>query len=126
AAVGDGREVTLLVDDDWWVLTEEAYASVLELAQHLVIVQPTDVALEQLAPSVEYAGFGGGTLPADCALPAAQRAEAVNAGGDVYTAPASAERCFASGGGGSSDADGYGLVRVEDGARTITVLGFGE
>lgn len=133
-AVGDGREVTLLVDDDWWVLTEEAYASVLGLAQHLVLVQPTDVALEQLAPSVEYAGFGGGVLSAGCGLPAAQRAESVNAGGDAYTAPVSAERCFASGGAsdgsdgatGGSDAAGFGLVRVQNDGRTITVLGLGE
>lgn len=119
-AVGDGRDVTLLVDDDWWVLTEEAYASVLNLSQHLIVVQPTDVGLEQLTPGVEYAGFGGGELPADCELPAVQRAESVNAGGDAYTAPASAGRCFASGD------DGYGLVRIERGSRIVTLLGLGE
>ncbi len=118
-AVGDGRDVTLLIDDDWWVLTEEAYERVLNLSRQLVIVQPTDVALEQLTPGVDYAGFGGGEPTADCAVPAARRAESVNAGGEAYTAPASAERCFATG-------DGYGLVRVERGVRQITVLGLGE
>lgn len=119
-AVGDGRDVTLLVDDDWWVLTEEAYASVLTLSQRIVLVQPTDVALEQLTPGVEYAGFGGGELSADCALPAVQRAESVLGGGDAYTAPATAERCLASGD------DGYSLVRLERGSRELTVLGLGE
>ncbi|MGN6274239.1 MAG: DUF4350 domain-containing protein [Protaetiibacter sp.] len=119
AAVGDGRGVTLLVDDDWWVLTDEAYARVLNLSLHLVVVQPTDVALEQLTPGVEYGGFGGGELPADCSVPAVRRAASVSAGGDAYTAPASAERCFASG-------DGYGLVRLERGSRIVTLLGLGE
>jgi len=127
AAVGDGRDVTLLVDDDWWVLTDEAYDSLLNLSQHLVLVQPTDVAIERLAPGVDYAGFGGGTVAADCTLPAAQRAESVSAGGDAYTAPAGAERCFASGDGGASgDAAGYGLVRIERGSRVVTLLGLGE
>src|SRR5690606_28191451 len=119
-AVGDGRDVTLLVDDDWWVVAARAGAGVLNLSQHLIVVQPTDVGLEQLTPGVESAGSGGGELPADCDLPAVQRAESVNAGGDAYTAPASAERCFASGD------DGYGLVRIERGSRIVTLLGLGE
>jgi hypothetical protein len=118
-AVRDGRDVTLLVDDDWWVLTEEAYASMQDLAQHVVLVQPTDVALEQLTPGVEYAGFGGGELDADCELPAVQRAGSVLAGGDAYTAPASAERCLASGD------DAYSLVRIERGSHELVVLGLG-
>jgi hypothetical protein len=126
AAVGDGRDVTLLVDDDWWVLTDEAYDSVLNLSQHLVLVQPSDVAIERIAPGVDYAGFGGGTVAADCTLPAAKRAGSVNAGGDAYTAPASAERCFASGGGASGDATNYGLVQLERGSRVVTLLGLGE
>ncbi len=119
-AVGDGQGVTLLIDDDWWVLTEEAYESVLPLSEHIVLVQPTDVALETLTPGVEYAGFGGGRLEADCELGALQLAETVDAGGDAYTAPARAERCLASGD------DGYSLVRIGQGSREITVLGLGE
>ncbi|TPX04516.1 DUF4350 domain-containing protein, partial [Schumannella luteola] len=120
SALGDGRDATLLVDDDWWVLTDEAYQEMLPLAEHLVIVQPTDAALARLAPGVEYAGFAGGTFAADCALPAAQRAGRIAGNGDAYTAPASATRCYADGQGGSA------LVRVDRGTLTITVLGLGD
>ena len=119
-AVGDGDDVLLLVDDDWWVLTDEAYARVRELSRHILLVQPTDVALERLAPGVDYAGFGGGELTADCELRPVRRAETVDAGGDAYTAPASADRCLAT------DDDGYGLVRVENDGVEVTVLGLGE
>jgi len=119
-AVGDGRDVTLVVDDDWWVLTEEAYEGVLTFSQRFVLVQPTDIALEELTPGVDYAGFGGGELSADCALPAVERAESVDAGGDAYTAPATADRCLASGD------DSYGLVRLERGSRELVILGLGE
>lgn len=121
-AIGGRDDVTLVVDDDWWVLTEEAYDEVRRLSSHLVLVQPTDPALASAAPGVEYAGFGGGDRPldADCALPALQRAETVAGGGDAYTAPASAERCLANG------ADAYSLVRVQQGGTGIVVLGLGE
>ncbi|PZQ89744.1 MAG: DUF4350 domain-containing protein [Leifsonia xyli] len=120
AAVGDGRGVTLVVDDDWWVLTEEAYQRIATLSSRLVLVQPSDVALAELTPTVDYAGFGGGTLDADCDLPAVQRAESIDAGGDSYTAPADAVRCL-----GTATA-GYGLVQLERDGRRITVLGLGD
>lgn len=117
---GGGGDTTLLVDDDWWVLTEDAYESVLSLAAHTVLVQPSDAALAQLDADVEYAGFGGGQLDAECTLEAAQRAGAVAAGGEIYEAPASAVRCYASGD------DGYALVRITAGDREVTLLGLGE
>lgn len=119
-ALGGADDVTLLIDDDWWVLTEDAYASVLSLAPHIVLVQPSDDALAQLDAGVDYAGFGGGELDAGCALPAAQRAGTLDAGGEVYTAPESAVRCYANGD------DGYALVRVATGDREVTLLGLGE
>lgn len=119
-AIGDDDGVTLLVDDDWWMLTPEGYASVLGLSAHTVLVQPSDAALEQLDAEVEYAGFGGGVVDADCALPAAQRAGSVDAGGDAYRAPTSAVRCYASG------ADAHMLVRLTIREREVTLLGFGE
>lgn len=119
AALGDGRDVTLLVDDDWWVLRAASYESLGPLAQHILLVQPMDDALTALAPEVEYAGFAGGEeIPADCELPAVQRAGTVSGGGDGYTAPADAIRCL----GGEQNA---ALVRVVHGERTITVLGAG-
>ena len=39
-------------------------------------------------------GFPGGTADAECALPAADRADRIVAEGDAYLAPADAIRCF--------------------------------
>lgn len=119
SAVGGGDGVTLLVDDDWWVLTPEAHEQVLRLSRDLVLVQPTDEALETLTPGVSYGGFAGGAADADCSLPAAERAGSIDADGDAYLAPADAIRCFPAAGDASS------LVRIERGSRTITVLGAG-
>lgn len=119
AATG-GSDVTLLVDDDWWVLTPEAHEQVLTLSRDLVLVQPTDDALETLTPGVAYGGFSGGVVDADCALPAAERAGSIQAGGDAYTAPADAIRCF------PAEGDAFSVVRIERGSRTITVLGAGD
>src|SRR5690606_35702752 len=78
AALGDGANAPLLVDDDWWVLTDHAYSRVLDLAAHTVLVQPSDGALELLEAGVSYAGFAGGVLEPGCPLPAAQRAGTVS------------------------------------------------
>jgi hypothetical protein len=120
AAVGGGDDLTLLVDDDWWVLTPEAHEQVLALSRDLVLVQPTDEALDSLAPGVTYGGFAGGVVDADCELPAAERAGRIEAGGDAYLAPADAVRCF------PAEGDAYSVVRIERGSRTITVLGAGD
>lgn len=119
AAVGGG-DVTLLVDDDWWVLTPEAHDRVLELSRDLVLVQPTDEALEAITPGVSYGGFAGGIADAECALPAADRADRIDAGGDAYLAPADAIRCF------PAEGDAFSVVRIEGDSRTITVLGAGD
>ncbi|MBN9139645.1 MAG: DUF4350 domain-containing protein [Micrococcales bacterium] len=120
SALGDGRDATLVLDDDWWVLTEETNEQLLALSQHLVLVQPSDEALAALAPGVGYAGFGGGLLTADCELAAVQRAESVSGGGDAYTAPSGAQRCLVDAAGNAS------LVRIERGVREVTVLGLGD
>lgn len=120
SAVGSGTDVTLLVDDDWWVLTPEAHEQVLTFTRDLVLVLPSDEALSVFTPDLAYGGFAGGTAEADCALPAAERAERITSDGDSYLAPDDAVRCFP----GADDA--YSVVRVERGARQITVLGAGE
>jgi len=119
SAVGSGDGVTLLVDDDWWVLTPEAYEQMLELSGDVVLVQPTDDALGVLTPDVTYGGFAGGTVEAGCDLPAAVRAGSIAADGDAYRAPDDAIRCFAA------ESGTHSVVRVERGSRTITVLGAG-
>ncbi|MFT4028763.1 MAG: DUF4350 domain-containing protein [Protaetiibacter sp.] len=119
SALGDGTQVTLVVDDDWWVLTDEAYQELLRRSQRFVLIQPSDPALAALTPGVEYAGFGGGELAADCELPAVQRAARVSGDGDAYLAPETAVRCLGSGG-------DYSLVQLRDTTHTMTVLGLGE
>lgn len=118
AAIGDGDGTTLLIDDDWWVLTPEAYDAIRPLSRHLVLVAPFDDVLLSLAPGVDYAGFAGGAAEAECALGAAVRAERIQSSGSAYTGPADAERCFPT-----ADGDGYSVVRVEDAGREVTVLG---
>ena len=119
SAVGAGDDVTLLVDDDWWVLTSEAHEQLLTLSRDLVLVQPTDEALAVLTPDVSFGGFAGGTVASACALPAAERAGRITTDGDGYLAPDDAVRCFAAAG------DAFSVVRVERGSRQITVLGAG-
>lgn len=110
---------TLLVDDDWWVLTPEAYEQVLTLSVDLVLVQPSDDALATLTSEVVYGGFAGGAVAAGCDLPAAERAGRIDADGDAYTAPDDAIRCF------PTDGDTHSVVRIERGSRTVTVIGAG-
>ncbi len=117
AAMWQAEHTTLLVDDDWWVLTPEAYRALLSFADRFVLVQPTDEALDALAHEVRYGGFGGGTASAGCALLAAERAGTIVTDGDVYRAPATAERCFSDG------ADGYSLVHLANATREVYVLG---
>ncbi|RQP12178.1 MAG: DUF4350 domain-containing protein [Microbacteriaceae bacterium] len=120
SALGTGAYATLVLDDDWWVLTEDTAAEVLALGRHIVVVQPSDDVLAGLAPGVEYAGFGGGSPDADCELGPAQRAGRIAGSGDGYTAPASATACYVDGVGNAA------LVRVERGVREVTVLGTGD
>lgn len=117
AAAALGPDATLLVDDDWWALTPEAWELVRDASDRIVLLAPTDGALEALAPQASYAGFGGGVADAACELPAAQRAGRIDAAGDGIDAPASAIRCFPSDGGG------WALVQLEDGERTVVLLG---
>ncbi len=119
AALDRAPDATLLLDDEWWVLTEETSGRLLDLTRHLVAVQPSDDTLAAIAPEVSYAGFGGGGLAADCDLGAVSRAGFVEGAGDAYTAPASAERCLVDAAGNAA------LVRIERGEREVTVLGLG-
>ncbi|AYF97164.1 DUF4350 domain-containing protein [Protaetiibacter intestinalis] len=117
-AVSLYSDTTVLVDDDWWVLTPEAYGELAHIADHFLLVLPNDDALAALAPGVEYAGFTGGELSASCELPAAARAERIEAAGDAYRVDADAVGCFPNEAG-----DGYSLVRADYETREVTVLG---
>ena len=86
----------------------------------LVLVRPTSFALADLAPQVRRTGptFEDTQNP-DCALQAATLAGPVALHeSDTYEATGSATQCYRSKDGGGSP-----LVQVQDGTKTVTVLG---
>jgi hypothetical protein len=84
-----------------------------------LLVEPTRAALAKLAPGIDVAGRAEDTVVSPgCALPAATLAGSAEVSGRTYRAPATATRCYPSGG-------RHGLVRVPAGGRTVTVLGAG-
>lgn len=107
-----GADSTVLLYDENSYLDGDQLAELAELAARTVIVAPDFLALQALAPTV---GFGGvsdaSSLPADCSLPAANRAEELLPGGDTLSIPQGGNPlvtgCFAS------SADTFSLVQVE-------------
>jgi hypothetical protein len=84
---------------------------------HLILVRPPGMALDLLAPQVEPAG----TIPMDsrkagCDLDPARKAGTATVAGMSYSAPADADNCYGDGIHGT-------VVRIEDGRRTIDVVG---
>ncbi|REE98457.1 DUF4350 domain-containing protein [Thermomonospora umbrina] len=101
-------------------LTEEELASLRATRANLLLVEPSQDTLNALAPRVEPATRSFEKVaPPSCGLDAAVRAGDVHFGlSEVYLAPPDAARCYLS--------DGMPrLVRIQDGERTVTVLGAG-
>ncbi|ROQ17902.1 uncharacterized protein DUF4350 [Rathayibacter sp. PhB93] len=97
-AVGPGS--TLLLDDPGSALDEEQYARLAEDPAAVVLVEPSGAALDALLPGVAFAGAPreDGVLAASCALPAAERAEGIPAGGSTFRVlEGGAVGCFPSG-----------------------------
>ncbi|QHF23792.1 DUF4350 domain-containing protein [Rathayibacter sp. VKM Ac-2804] len=97
-ALGPGS--TLLIDDPGSALDEEQYARLADEADTVVLVEPTGAALEALLPGVAFAGApqDDGVLAASCALPAAERAGGIPAGGSTFRVlEGGAVGCFPSG-----------------------------
>lgn len=114
---------TLFVGDVRGILDEEQWPRLLDTADHLVIAEPSQLALDALridaltaAPLTE--SRDGVELVADCTLPAAERAESIRATGIGYST-LDGEVCFDAG------ETGAGLVRLEVDGRQVTVLGAG-
>ncbi|MDN3355544.1 DUF4350 domain-containing protein [Actinomadura sp. DC4] len=84
-----------------------------------LLIEPTADTLDALAPGVVAAGGSSGTFDAGCSLPAATSAGQVGLfGSTVYTAPATAAKCYL-------DGDHPNLVQLPVGGSTVTVLGSG-
>ncbi|NQX14873.1 DUF4350 domain-containing protein [Rathayibacter sp. VKM Ac-2857] len=97
-ALGPGS--TLLIDDPGSALDEEQYARLADEAGTVVLLEPTGAALEALLPGVAFAGApqDDGVLAASCALPAAERAGGIPAGGSTFRVlDGGAVGCFPSG-----------------------------
>ncbi|WP_439565148.1 DUF4350 domain-containing protein [Microcella sp.] len=114
---------TLFVGDVRGILDEEQWPRLLGTADHLVIAEPSQPALDALridaltaAPLTE--SRDGVELVADCTLPAAERAGSIRATGIGYST-LDGEVCFDAG------ETGAGLVRLEVDGRQVTVLGAG-
>lgn len=84
---------------------------------HIVLLRPPSIALDELAPGVHLAGsLSFDVRSAGCDITPAQRAGEVSTTGVSYSAPATADSCYGDGIHGS-------VVRLEDGSRTIDVVG---
>jgi hypothetical protein len=127
----DPGETTLMLFDNQVVLGPEQRQQLLEVADRLIVVEPYDVELVDYAPGVvlETSTFGS-TSPADCALPAVQKAESIRSPAYLYNTADSDEPvigCFADtlgGDAGESD-EVYSVVRVSTDGVEVTIVGIG-
>ncbi len=119
-AVNTGAGVTLLVADVREILDAEQWPALLNVAEHLVLVQPSQPALDALRIDALTAGTlavdtdgvpveSGIELSAGCSLPAAQRAQSIRAEGVGYSTLEGLV-CFDAGEAGA------GLIRLAAGS----------
>ena len=114
---------TLFVGDVRGILDAEQWPQLLGVAEHLVLAEPSQSALDALRIDALTAGPLSDSgdpleLPAECRVPAAVRAETIRADGIGYST-ISGEICFDAG------ETGAGLVQLEVDGRQVTVLGAG-
>lgn len=124
-AITDKDNTTLFLFDRHGYLDAQQYSRVKDLAAGTVLMSPGFRALAALAPGVAQAGtVPDAPLTADCAVRAVTRAESVSGGGSGYriTAAEQATGCLRSKAAGSTGSV-FSLVRLADGARSVTVLG---
>ncbi|MDP3209197.1 MAG: DUF4350 domain-containing protein, partial [Rhodoglobus sp.] len=111
---------TVFVNDLDQYLDADQWASVIGLADRVIVADPTFSALRAIAPELAQAGRVDDTLRANCVLPYVRRAESVSGPGSgfrVIDANADAIACL-----GIGD-DVFSLVQVSRGTGTLTVLG---
>ncbi|MFF0344262.1 DUF4350 domain-containing protein [Kribbella sp. NPDC004875] len=85
---------------------------------HLVLIRPSGLALDVLAPGVHSTGDVLDLLSrkADCDLPAAAKAGTATVSGYTYSAPENAIACY-------GDGINNTIVRLDLGGRTVDVIG---
>ncbi|GAA2241937.1 DUF4350 domain-containing protein [Herbiconiux moechotypicola] len=120
-----GGAATVLFTDPYGYLDDTGLAAVAGLGRSLVLVEPGSQELDVLAPGIEPAGAAEDAeeVAAACTLPAAERAGTVSRPTTTYRAVDDTtveDSCF------PSYDDAYGLVRLDTGPSTVTVLGTGD
>lgn len=120
AAAEDATADTTLVLANTLYLTDRAAHAVAASPADLVLIRPAPTRLAEITDRIEQNGSltEQSTKPG-CSLRAATRAGRAELGGAAYKVTgsgAAAIRCYRSD-------DGFGLVRLRDSGRTITVIG---
>jgi hypothetical protein len=120
----DAGRTTLLVYDYYLVLGATQREELLGLADRLVVMDPWDDELADLAPGVVIDFESDrGAYPVDCDLPAAVKAEAVDGypyGYDVSDADNETLGCF------ETADDTYGIVQTETDGTEVVLVGFSQ
>jgi hypothetical protein len=113
---GDGRALLIapggvLSRDDWQQIADAHWS-------HLVLMRPTNRALEILAPGVadDDESLAVGSRAPDCDIDPAVRAGTATVSGTSYSAPDSAKQCY-------GDGIHHTVVRLEVDGRTVDVVG---
>lgn len=121
----DADGTTLLVYDHYFALGRDQRRELLDLADRVVVIEPYDDELTDYAPGVVLGDgpdeFGVG-YPADCDLPAALRAETIEAfplSYDVSGAENAVDGCFAT-----AD-DEFAVVQTRTRGADVTIVGIG-
>lgn len=122
AALGEPG-TTLFVGDTRGILDADQWPRLLGVADHLVLAEPSQPALDALRIDALTAGpltdsRDGIELEADCRVPAAERAQSIRASGIGYST-IGGQVCFEAG------ETGAGLVQLDVDGRQVTVLGAG-
>lgn len=118
-AIDDPATTTVFFWDRDVLLDDDQSAAAARLADTVVLLSPGFATLEAVAPQVAQAGFTEGAATAECDVFAATQAGTVETDGSgfrILDEDAATTGCF-------PDDDVYSLVRVDDGDRTISVLG---
>jgi hypothetical protein len=121
AAVADApADATVLLWDYDLLLDPGQHDDLLLATRDLVVLDPTAFELQDLAPSVSLAGATDGTFPADCDLPAVQKAGTVSGEGSAYRITGDGDDATGCLG---DDDERYGLVQAVRSGTTVTVVG---
>ena len=112
-AADDPENTTLFLYDASFYLDPQQTETALDLAETVVVLQPSYTTLELISSDLALAGFTSGTRDADCSVPAAEAAEEITTSGEGYRIlGGDAEGCFA-------DDDVFSLVQLDG----VTALG---